>query len=537
MTGQEPTLSARRGGHRALRVGAGLLAVAALLAGCTIGPSTRPPLATSDPSRPGQVPQSTVSTMPTGPGGSGRTAAPISWGECRGGSTGADPGSGQSFTVQCARVEVPKSYATAASGSLEIAVAKATGARTPDRAPPLVIMLDGPGAAGTHSVAKVAGGLPAVLLAHFSIVVMDVRGTGESVPIDCVSGQNSEDLLALGPDPATSAAAELLADLSRSLTFDCGDMVGPDLSDYSTVLAADDIDTIRAAIGVPKIDFLGRGFGATLGAVYADRYPGRMHAAVLDGPADPSLTPDKQAGAIAAASEKALLSFGAACQTFAGGCPLGSDPAGAVRKLVGELGDGSAVTADGHVVSGGSVLLAVLGQLGRPSAWPGLAAALAAAQKKDYDPILGLLRSQFGADEIERSQSGRLVFQCNDSGQRLGGTALTKAAQNARSAAPLFGAFLIGLVGVCSSWPAPETPLGRVSALGAPPLLVLGAVDDPVAPYSGVRSLTAKLESATLLTWQSGAHGSYPSSACVTAAVNGYLVEAALPAAGTLCPP
>jgi len=536
MTGRQHLFGVRRGRRRPARAGAGLLAVAALLAGCSIGPSTRPPLATSDASGPGPVPQSTVSTMPTGPGGPGRTAGPISWGECPAAIARTDPASGQSFTVQCAQVEVPKSHSTAASGSLAIAVAKATDGRTPDRAPPLVIVLDGPGEAGTHSIARVAGGLPAELMAHFSIVVMDVRGTGESVPIDCVSGQNSDDLLSLGPDPATPAAARLLADLSRSLTFDCGDMVGPDLSDYSTVLAADDIDTIRAAIGVSKIDFLGRGFGATLGAVYADRYPGRVRAAVLDGPADPSLTPDKQAAAIAAASEKALLAFGAACQTFTGGCPLGSDPADAVKKLVGKLGDVSAASGE-NIVSGGSVLLAVLGQLGKPRAWPGLATALASAQNEDYDPIVDLLRSQFGADEIERLQSGRLVFQCNDSGQRLGGAALTTAARSARSAAPVFGPFLLGLVGVCSSWPAPETPLGRVSAFGAPPLLVLGAVDDPVAPYSEVRSLTAVLDSATLLTWQSGTHGSYRSSACVTAAVNGYLLNAAVPAAGTLCPP
>ena len=40
-------------------------------------------------------------------------------------------------------------------------------------------------------------------------------------------------------------------------------------------------------------------------------------------------------------------------------------------------------------------------------------------------------------------------------------------------------------------------------------MLVLGAVDDPVAPYDAVRSLAGQLGSASLASWQSGQHGSY----------------------------
>ena len=36
-----------------------------------------------------------------------------------------------------------------------------------------------------------AAGLPLEILAHFSVITLDVRGTGGSVPIDCVSGQTS----------------------------------------------------------------------------------------------------------------------------------------------------------------------------------------------------------------------------------------------------------------------------------------------------------------------------------------------------------
>lgn len=513
-------------------------AVVTLAAACTVGPSTRPPLATYGPGGAAVIgPQSTDPAMPTGPGGSGRPSGPINWSSCDQEIPTRDTVSGRTFRLSCAEVEVPKTYSASGSGSFSVSVARASVAQTPANAPPLLVLLGNPGQNGTHRIAAVAGELPEELLAHFSVVVMDIRGTGDSVPIDCISGASSRDLLSLGADPTTPVAAKLLADVSRQVTFDCGDMVGPDLSDFSSIPAADDIDTVRAALGLARVDLLGQGFGATLAAVYANRYPGRVGAAVLDGPSDPSLTLEKQATIGAAAQQKALTSFAAACPTFDGGCPLGRDPVGAVTSLVAELGDVGAPSSQGQEINGGSILVTLTQQLGRPAGWPTLARALASAQQRDYDPIARLLLAPLGPENPREQQAGALVYQCNDSAQRLGGTALSASATSARAAAPVFGPFLIGLVGVCSSWPAPENALGAITATGAPPILVVGAVDDPISPLAQVRSLTAQMDSATLLTWQSGTHGGYPTSKCVTAAADAYLLAGTVPAAGTLCPP
>lgn len=508
----------------------------AVLASCTVGPSTRPPLATSGAAGPVAT-STTASSRPLGPGGPGRSADPVTWGSCPSAVDPVDPVTKEEFRLQCADVDVPKVYTDASAGRLSISVVRASGPKTPADAPPLFVVLGEPGENGTERAATVAGTVSAALLDRFAVIVLDLRGTGGSVAIDCVSGQNSRALLSPALDPAATEAGSQLTELSRSLTFDCGDMVGPELSDYSTVLAADDVDTVRAALGADRIDFLGEGFGATLGAVYADRYPGRVRTAVLDAPSDPSLTPDKQALAVAAAQQQALVSFAGACPTFSGGCPLGTDPAGAVRELVTSLGDVGGASSDGYEITGGSVLLALADRLGTPTTWPQLAAALAAARGGNLDPVSEIVQQGLGGTDVARQQSGRLVYRCNDSAQRLGGTELAAAATAARGAAPLFGPFDVGLVGVCASWPATETPLAAVRATGAPPLLVVGAAEDPVAPYSSVRSLTTQLDSATLLTWQSGTHGAYPTSNCVAAAVNAYLLGGTAPAAGTLCPP
>jgi len=399
------------------------------------------------------------------------------------------------------------------------------------------VVLDDPGQNGTARAASVAGTLSAQLLRHFAVIVMDVRGTGNSISIDCVSATNSGYLLAMGADPRTPAAAKVLAKLSRTLTFDCGDLVGPDLSSYSSTSAADDIDTIRSAIGVPQIALIGRGFGATLGAVYADRYPGRLTTAVLDGPSDPAVAADKRATVRAAAAQQALMNFATACQSFDGGCPLGADPVGAVHALVSTTGDNGNLDSHGQQISGGSIVQVLIRALGSPTRWPLLATALVSAQRHNYDPIGELLLAPLGTDNPPAQQAGALVYRCNDSAQRLNGGDLSGAVTAALPSSSLFGPFLISLVGLCSSWPAPEAALGPVSAAGAPPILVVGAVDDPVAPMSEVRSLTAQLGSAVLLTWASGAHGAYPTSTCIAAAVDAYLITTVPPAASTLCPP
>ena len=62
---------------------------------------------------------------------------------------------------------------------------------------------------------------------HFAVITVDLVGTGESGPIDCLSGYDARALMTLGHRPdRIRAAATALAELSRSLTFECGDLAG-----------------------------------------------------------------------------------------------------------------------------------------------------------------------------------------------------------------------------------------------------------------------------------------------------------------------
>jgi pimeloyl-ACP methyl ester carboxylesterase len=519
------------------RAAAGALAALTLLAGCTLGPSQRPPLAVD-----GTGPTVPATTAPTGssavgPGGPGQRAQPIRWERCSD-VPATDPATGQQFQVDCATVTTDGS-SVGGSGRRSIEVARARAAGVADDAPVLVVLQGSPGAHGRSDVAAVAAGLSAAVRQHFAIVTVDLVGSGESDPINCVTGYDLSTVTNLGADPAEPKAAKVLEDVTRSITFECTDAGGPDLPLVNSTDAADDLDHLRAALGTDRLTLLGRGFGATLGAVYADRYPGRVQSAVLDAPSNPLDSADARATAVAVASETALDSFAAACPTFTGGCPLGDDPQAAVAQLVQQL---DASTSPGNRrPTGGTVLLTLLLRLGDPDGWPQLATALAAAGQGTTGPLTDLLEESLAQDTSVRDATGwfdpTLIYTCNDSAVRLTGTSLTAAIDGAREQAPLFGPYAIGLAALCGSWPAPESALGAVKANGAAPILVVGSVADPVAPYAAVRTLAGQLSSSTLLSWQSGRHGSYPASACVSAAVDAYLLQQQLPPVGTLCPP
>ncbi len=400
-------------------------------------------------------------------------------------------------------------------------------------APDLLVLAGPPAKTGTADISAVAASLPAAVTSRYAIVVVDLRGTGGSSPLGCLRSGVAAALLDL-PDARTDAAD--IEAIGKTVTLTCSDEADTDLTRYNLTAAADDLDSVRAALGASTINLLGTGFGATLGVIYADRYPGRVGRLVADAPTDPLLTATSVATNNAVAAETTLKSFLAACPAFNGGCPLGSDPGTALNTLIASRYRANAHTIGAQSFGGGTVLLLLLLALSQQKSWRKLASALAGL--RDGQPeAAGALLATFLTDDPTALVTASLLYGCNDYDQRLTAATLTQAATAAAQKAPVFGAFEVGLLGLCGTWPTPESPLGGVKALGAPPVVVIGAVNDPLSSYPAVQSVSGQLSSAVLLSWQSSDHVAYPASACITKAVNAYLLNGTPPAVGTLCPP
>lgn len=547
------TRPAARAGRaaRRLRFGA-VLAAGVLLAGCTVGPSARPAVATYGPG--GQAPPPPTSApassaRPSGPGGPGQQADPLEFGSCSP-SDATDlypqsrPPVDVSLDLNCAELRVPADYQQPGGNSIVLEVARARTAATPLDAPPLVAVIDPPDV-GTAGLESFAASLPAGMLDRQPLVTVDLRGgDGE---LSCFDDSTMLALLAPPAAVTDAGAATDLIDLGKQATFDCESRIGSDISRVGSTIAADDLDTLRSALGQDRLQLLGRGLGASIGAEYAHRYPGRVQRLVLDGPADPASTLLATADTRAKALEAALDDFAADCAARGADCPLGPDPRSSIDTLVTRLGE-TGRGASGLLINGGTVLLLLSQLLGDQRNWDRLAQALGeAAGSGDSAAGTGrtgrlqglqqLVTSTFRVSRRSGYLEQQLAYRCNDAAQRASAAQLTAAADAAAEQAPLFGPFLVGQVALCSGWPPATSALTRASAPGAAPILVLGSVNDPAAPYSQVQALTRQLSSARLLSWQSGQHGAFPGGSCVNAAVQRYLTSAALPTQGAICPP
>ncbi|HEY6428828.1 MAG TPA: alpha/beta hydrolase, partial [Acidimicrobiales bacterium] len=84
--------------------------------------------------------------------------------------------------------------------------------------------------------------------------------------------------------------------------------------------------------------------------------------------------------------------------------------------------------------------------------------------------------------------------------------------------------------------PAPPTrTVGPVSAVGAPPVLVVGTTNDPATPYAWAVSVAQELRQGVLLTRDGDDHVAYFYSSCVRGYVQSYLVNGVTPPPGTTC--
>ena len=106
---------------------------------------------------------------------------------------------------------------------------------------------------------------------HRDVVLVDQRGTGGSNPLHCPHETTPQSFLdEMFPVRYVEKCREELE--SRA-----------DLTQYTTPVAADDLDDVRAWLGYEQIDLLGVSYGTRAALVYLRRYPERVRSAVLMG--------------------------------------------------------------------------------------------------------------------------------------------------------------------------------------------------------------------------------------------------------------
>jgi pimeloyl-ACP methyl ester carboxylesterase len=452
---------------------------------------------------------------------------------------------------ECARLLVPFDYARPAWRRFSLPVVKLPAADPARRIGSLVINPGGPGGSGVqYALGARSGEFTSAVLSRFDIVGFDPRGVGGSDPaVRCMSGPQLDKYFATDDAPASAAQLAGIVSESRLYAAQCARNAASLLPHVGTVNAARDMDVLRAALGEPALTYLGKSYGTVLGASYAQQFPHRVRALVLDGAVNPSLSGLQVDMAQAEGFESAFGQFAAWCVTQAA-CPFGHDSAGAAARVSALLARADKaplrnLLSDGQPANGAMLLTGIAAALYLRQEWPLLESALSAAITADDGSVLVELANSLDGRNPNGTYSNlsdvELSVDCVDRPWPRSLGAWRAAAAAASKAAPLFGAPIVWGSLPCAYWPVAPVPVAprgnavRVAA-GAPPILVVGDLHDPATPYPWAQALARELASGVLLGWNGEGHTSYmQGSSCVDGWVDAYLISRKTPVSGTVC--
>ena len=430
---------------------------------------------------------------------------------------------------RCGTLTVPLDDAHPGRGTVRLSVIEHPVA---DSSGVIVLNPGGPGESGVLILPLLVSLLPPVVQERFTTVSFDERGTGSSRPLLCGPSPVAAASAVAGTEGATRTFAHLEESCRRAY---------PSLfPTVDTTTSARDMDRVRAALGVGRIDYYGLSYGTVLGSVYRQLFPDRVRAMVLDGAVDANLSLAADATAEAPAIQAAVEHELAVCATTPG-CPLGSDPVAAYQGLVERLaraplpapGDG-----DPTPVTEGDLETATLLYLSVPSLTPGYLPALASAVAGDGGPLRSVAVG-LETDLDDKSLVGPLwAITCNDAVAHPSGPATAALARSLAARYPLGGAEAVAnnLIG-CPGWSGSGGTVARLTPGHAPTPLVVGNTHDPNTPYVSARRLAGDI-GGRLVTYEGYGNtwllnGS--TDACMQRVVGAYLVDGTLPPAGTRC--
>jgi len=165
--------------------------------------------------------------------------------------------------------------------ALKIVVLPATSdKREPD---PFVYFAGGPGGSAVDDARGIGRAFPQIR-EHRDMLFVDQRGTGGSHPLDCKFYDAA--------DPQTYLGYFFPLDEVRKCREELESKA--DLKLYTTTIAADDMDEVRAALGYERLNLFGGSYGTRAALTYLKRHPQRVRTATLQGvsPADHYLPGD-----------------------------------------------------------------------------------------------------------------------------------------------------------------------------------------------------------------------------------------------------
>lgn len=446
--------------------------------------------------------------------------------------------------AECARLTVPIDYDHPDDGTTELAVTRM--AASGDAQGAVVVNSGGPGGSGQLQAIIAANGLKNTpITEQYDIVGVDPRGVSASSPaIDCISDEQTDRTGLVFP--AGVVQGSWTAADTRKIADECIKRTGSEqfLAEVGTPNVARDMDILRAVLGDEKLTYIGQSYGTRLGAVYAEMFPSKVRALVLDGAQDPTLQSAERKVTQYAGFQRSFDLMADAC-TRQPDCVLGQDRGQALQRfhdIVRPLIDTPATTSSGRHMDYNTAIGAVIGGLYQSTTWPAVQAGIAELTQGKGDTLLVLSDgfAERGSDGVWSNYlEANVIINCMDEQRRT-----PKQEEQLRAKiwaeAPFLdpGESVEGARDGCEAMPG-NTELSYPYAQNITDLadtLTISITGDPTTPYGGGVTLANTLNGA-LLTVKGEQHtvAMGGTSACVNDIVSDYIVDLKTPVEGATC--
>ncbi|GAA2501261.1 alpha/beta hydrolase [Winogradskya humida] len=474
--------------------------------------------------------------------------------------------------AECATTKLPLDYDNPKGAKTEIALLRVKATDQKHKIGSLFLNPGGPGGSGTSIALAAPNFLSPAVLAKFDIVGVDPRGIANSANIKCF--KSVKDQTAVLGDmnvafPLGAAEEKKYVAAAKKFGKACSTTGKPLTGAASTAEVVRDMEVLRRAVGDKKLNYLGFSYGTAIGQYYANMFPDRFRAIVVDGVLDPehwvgtAKTANQEQderlrsadGAYRALREilKRCDAAGEQYCAFAAGDPVKNFDAIAsklkkkplvvvdeefgsftityadfVSGILGDLydtGAGDWVTQDAQYIK---TLLDSSSAAAKATAGTALAKRI-----KDA-------RAKAGRDfPYDNGFETFATVDCTDALHPKDAGSWPGLMVKADKRAPYFGRAWGWGTAQCArnTWTVRDEDAytGPWNRRTAAPVLIVGTKWDPATNYDDAVSASKRLPNSRLLSNTNWGHTSYGSSACATGAIDNYLLKGSLPAKGKVC--